>query len=445
VISLFKRKSAFLFLSGFLIFALLIPGMLVLSPVTASPDAGDSWTTPVNLTVVDGTALGLAYSQRGLAVDSYGNIHAVYFQRGDAGSTVYEVYYATNAGGSWSWANISHTNLTGVDQYYPVIAVDSNNIVHIVWYGYTTASGDRDLFYCNNAGGTWSAPYNITQNQGTTEDRHPTMVIDSQNTVHIAYRVEGYNKICYVSRNSAGVWSTPVNVTERFDGITEQFAIDVDSSNHVYIVLSAYNTSSANTEVYMVNNSAGSWGPVIDVSQNPSPARDYYPCMDIDRNNNIHVAWEYYDLTNNGLAYKVYNGSAWSTQVFVNTTNYAVGHSSLITDYNGKAHISFTQYDGSDNEIYYVNNTQGSFPTAVNVTADSAVEANSFIALDNQGYAHILFENSTTNTAQYIKSTEAVAPPVPADLLPVIIIGAVVAVVVVIVVAFYFLRIRKPK
>ena len=85
-----------------------------------------------------------------IALDSNGYSHVVWL--GYNGTD--QVYYSTNAGGSWSVpVNIS-TNTFENDE--PRIALDSDNHAHVVWYGYDGNRDDEDIYYSSNAGGTWS-------------------------------------------------------------------------------------------------------------------------------------------------------------------------------------------------------------------------------------------------------------------------------------------------
>jgi hypothetical protein len=437
-----RRKLSFL-LSGFLVLALLIPTVGLITPVSASPDAGDSWTTPQNVTMLNMPSYPAA-SDRGIAVDSAGNVHLVYESNDDTGVTAFEIFYVTNLAGSWTWTNISKNTQNSAHQRHPVIAIDSNNIVHIVWNGFT-ASGDVDIFYANNSGGTWTNPYNITQTGSATDLYHPTLVIDPLNNLHVAYKDVTNDIVCYTTKPAGGDWVTPTNITTPgiFDEITNGLSIDYDSGNNIYVAFSANMTT--DYAIYLVNNTGGTWSTPINTSTD-SFATNEVPSMDIDSGNNIHLVWEYNDHSHQGIIYQSYISGSWGPEIFVNATAEATQGATIKADSAYHAHIVYAQRDPSTNELFYVNNTQGSFGSPVDITQTaSTAQYTPHITIDNRGYVHLMYRDGPGPfVIRYTHTTEPVAAPVGGDLTLVIIVVAVV-VVVVIGAAFYLLRIRKPK
>ncbi len=79
----------------------------------------------------------------------------------DSSNNNYDVWYSTNAGGSWSTpANLS--TQSGYDQYETQIALDASGNAHVAWYGYDSGGSYYEIWYATNAGGSWSAPDQVS-------------------------------------------------------------------------------------------------------------------------------------------------------------------------------------------------------------------------------------------------------------------------------------------
>ncbi len=137
----------------------------------------------------------------------------------DPSGSNYEVYYATNAGGSWS----SPEDLTtqyDYSQYSPVIALDSNGNPRVTWYGYDENESYNQVSYVADSGSGWGTPRSSSSTgtfEGTTWNYAPQLAIDSSGNTHAVwygwYGNTGY-QILYAT-NAGGSWSTPVDISTR--------------------------------------------------------------------------------------------------------------------------------------------------------------------------------------------------------------------------------------
>jgi hypothetical protein len=448
------HKTSVLF-SLIIIFGLVTATIPLLSPsfVTASPDAGDAWTTPLNITVVYGNAMP-SWDDRAIAVDAQGNIHIAYMGESDNEVGNPEVYYLTNAGGSWIWANVSKMNRS-VMQLGPVIAIDNTGVVHIAWT--TMDANSIDVYYSNNAGGTWSTPVNVTGTGGAYNlELYPCMVFDTSNILHMVYvfldnmttsdpvYVDAWLE--YVTYDGS-TWSSPINLTYPFDAMYAKKSMDISPTGQIFLAYCAWNTSDTSyAEILLLNKTGTAWGTPVNLTKNmASSIQDQDPSLDIDGAGDIHLVWESQDAGDYGVNYMVYSGGSWSAPVFINATQDNVEYLSIKTDINNKAHVAFSQSYSGSGEIYYTNNTVGSFGTPVNITKTTADETNPHLILDQNGYGHIVFQNMTdVDQIYYVSSTEPLAQPA-GDIMLIIIVVAVVVVVVGIGAAVFLMRRRPPK
>ncbi|MFX0097790.1 MAG: hypothetical protein ACFE7E_08540 [Candidatus Hodarchaeota archaeon] len=420
-----------------------IPSSLTSSPPRIlMPDAGDSWVPFVNISQSSYNAYTARVSS-GLAVDPQGNIHIVYHGYFfDTFTNSEEIFYATNIGGSWSAPyNITQNNLR---DYHSTIAVDRQGNIHVVYPG--NDSQDFDIFYVNKTASGWSSPVNVSRN--TNEDYAVSIAIDPQGYIHIVwYGTDGSSandgEIFYAN-NTGGSWSTPLNLTQN-DLYDSTASIAVDASGKCHVTWEGEDGSSSNdVEVFYTNNVGGSW-VISNVTQNDED--DSLSSIGLDSAGNVHLAYELYNNTSfDSGAFYVNNSGSWGTPVNISSTNGYVSRLSLVVDGSDDIHVAFSQFDGIDTEIYYVNNTVGSWGVPVNITQNDTDDARPNMVLGRQGYAHIIFYNSSVgdHNVFYIRSTEPVGPPIQAGFPIVLLIGVGVAVVVVIAAAAAWL-LRKRR
>jgi hypothetical protein len=450
-----KLVLSLIFISSIL--TLGIPLLINGQTFAAAQTLGENWTAPTDISST-GTYSDLAYSDRAIAIDSSGNLHVVYSRISDneAGNT--EIYYATNAGGSWSNTNISKFNDTNYSCRDPVIAIAPNDLVHVAWRA-GKFDFNYDIYYTNNSGGTWTTPVNVTDT-GSLFEFEPSLTVGADNTLHLVYSqltglMGGYASLIYNNYSVAEGWSAPQNLTSGLPvayGISSKKSIGLDPNGNIYVAFAARFLLYSNINyVFLVNNSEGTWGVSVNISQivGLNYVTQTNPAMDIDNEGTIHLLFEdaNYSISLGNLIYTSYSQGGWTTPQNISATNYYTGGASLITDTDNNVHIAFSQSNSSgwaNIDIYYTTNVGGAFINPVNVTRSEGVEE--FIPhliLDAQRYVHIVFVfNESDPQIQYVRS---LYPAVPADFTAIIIIGVVVAVVVVAGVAVYLLKIREPK
>ncbi len=115
-------------------------------------NAGGSWSSPTRLS----TQSDYDQWEPRIALDAAGNAHVTWYGY-DSSDNYYQVYYATNAGGSW----LTPVRLSTQSQYYqydPQIALDADGNAHVTWYGYDPSYDYEQVYYATNASGSWSFP-----------------------------------------------------------------------------------------------------------------------------------------------------------------------------------------------------------------------------------------------------------------------------------------------
>jgi len=165
-----------------------------------STDGGTTWTTK-RLTYNSGFS-----GYPAIAIDSNNHIHLVWF---DETPGITEIYYKRSTDGGTTWTTKRLTYTSGSSSH-PAIAVDSNNHIHVAWSDYTP--GNDEIYYKRSTdGGTTWITKRLTYNSGHSE--YPVMAVDSNNHIHMVWQDQtpGNHEICYKkSTNGGATWTWPL-------------------------------------------------------------------------------------------------------------------------------------------------------------------------------------------------------------------------------------------
>ncbi len=201
--------------------------------------------------------------------------------------------------------------------FYPAIAVDSSDAVHIVWYDETDGAWgtDAEIMYAYTSVLGWSLPRIISDgyngsywNDGASY--YPTIAVDSGDAVHVAWQdgtdgVWGTDyEIMYAYTSVLG-WSNATVISDGYSGVywndgdSYNPAIAVDSSNAVHVAWHDYTTGAWGTDgeiMYANFTNINGWSNITilsdgfsDVYWNDGISRD--PVIAIITNQ-VHVIWE---------------------------------------------------------------------------------------------------------------------------------------------------------
>ena len=287
---------------------------------TNSSDNGASWTAAVQL-----TNTGFSQQSAALAVDSLNNVHIVYSGLPGGGAT-YKISYInrTNATGVWSTPLALTATSTTRPSFSPSIAIDSDDHLHVVWYGNYTGIKSYQIRYRNFTGGTWSTITNITT-YNTKQQYLPSIAIDSTDTLHVTWSGNhtgtSIPQIRYTKNTGTG-WSAPINLTS--EATTQSYpCIAIDATDSVHIVWQGIFSGMAQTQIRYIKYSSGTWSAITNITTYSSYEQGI-PSISINLNSYMHVVWQgkIAGLTYNQIRAINYTGS-WGTiwNVTTNTNN----------------------------------------------------------------------------------------------------------------------------
>jgi hypothetical protein len=372
------------------------------------------WSTPVN--VSDNS--GFSYSPA-IAVDSGNNLHAIW-QDNTPGN--WDIFYSksTNGGATWS-VTVNVSNNAG-DSWYPAIATDSGNNLHVVWGDNTPGNWEIIYSKSTDGGATWSAAVDVSNNSGISSS--PTIVVGSGNSLHVVWYDTpsggGNPDILYSKSTDGGAtWSAVVNISNNSGGSFSP-AIIVDSGNNLHVVWT--DTTPGNYDIFYSKSTDGgaTWSAAVDVSNTSGESQ--YSAIAIDSGNNLHVVWRddtpgnyetFYSKSTDG-------GVTWSAAVNISNDS---GHSyyPAIAIDSGTIHIAWEDDTGQSGgplppapaEIFYSKSTDGgvTWSAAVNISNNSGYSGNPAIATDSGNTLHAIWQDDTPGNYEILYSGNIASLP----------------------------------
>ena len=269
-----------------------------------------SWTaTEVVSTESTGDSESLS-----LAVDSVGNAYIAWQDYTGSGNYIlYKKWLVSSA--SWTVTEVVSTESLGLS-YYPSLAVDSEDNIHIAWFDYTDYLGsgtDSDIFYkfWNTSSSSWTIT-EVVSTESTDYSLLPVLAVDITGNIYIAwtdmtnYLGAGSDfDIFYKYFNTIdSSWSSTEVVSTGSTGDSLYSSIAVDSIGNVHIAWED-NTDYTKILCRSWDSSSLSWMVTEEIS--PETEDPISPSITTDYQGDVHIAWESYDD---------YGGSEYDSDIF---------------------------------------------------------------------------------------------------------------------------------
>lgn len=290
---------------------------------------GSVWSTPIQVSQGAGDGVQAFYAS--IAVDGNNKVHLVWdsFINGYSNERIFYAKY----NGTWSSpvAISTQPNNALNMQAYPCIAVDSNNRLHVVWTGGSNSIyGARQVWYARYDG-AWQVPV-VISNRSDLNNHYmnaPCIAIDSNNNLHVVWNgacdsIMGYDQIWYVKRATS--WSSPIrisNATIMSSSSQVYPSIAIDSQNQVHVAW-----TSEREHVLFYANYTTSWSTPVQLevisSSYPHFRWSFYPAS-----NSITSKLDFVFLTGSVLAFDSGLGSSPSISASITpiSTQIIVGQS----------------------------------------------------------------------------------------------------------------------
>ncbi len=341
-------------------------------------NAGGSWTAPLRLST------GTGNSGPRIAVGSDGHPHVVW-QAGDG-----YIYYTTNAGSGWSTPEAVSTTVTNYGEIK--MALDSGNHPVVVWRG-----GDGNIYYTTKASGSWPAGPTLISTT-SSDNYNPQMALDSGNHPHVIWSIYSSERVYYTT-NAGGSWlASPVLVpsTSSYDTNTQ---IAVDSGGHPHVIWDGYDFDAGSRGIYYTTNAGGSWLASPNVLYGDGSYGRIAVAGTV-----VHVVLQGYKYGGNQINYVTGAVGSWSGPVTIPTTTLGNSNLNIVLDTGGKPHVAWCTSDG--NSILYSTNAGGSWLASPNVLSSTFTGNNApRIALDSGNHAHVVWSGWDAPTTQILYTT----------------------------------------
>lgn len=269
-----------------------------------SDDGGQTWTDVQ--TALNTTGITAA-------IDSNDIVHVIYARN----TTI--LGYRTFSNNTWSAEEIIHDGTgAGDDIQAPEgisLAIDGSNFPHVAWCQEGEVSSAERIYYSTRSSGSWSARLLISDtNEGAGEtENDPRIVIHSDGDIHIIWRTEDATDALLNQAYYDGVtWSSSILVDDGANGIDYIPWPVVDSDDNVHVVYLDENQTPDALRYIKYTKQTNSWSAPVTI-ENTNVGANSFPTMGIDDDDNLYVA---YRNTSNSISLLTYTGS-WSASSII--------------------------------------------------------------------------------------------------------------------------------
>ena len=150
-------------------------------------NSGGSWSSPVR---ISNDNFGNDALTPEIIMDVNGDAHVVYRHKSGSDAKT-NIYYVNNIGSSWSTpVSVSDDSFNQDVLANPAVAVDSDGKAHVV-YAHKDGAVDAkyNIYYATNSGGSWSTPERLSNDPAANQNvlANPSIVIDNNDAPHVVY------------------------------------------------------------------------------------------------------------------------------------------------------------------------------------------------------------------------------------------------------------------
>ncbi len=311
-----------------------------------------------------------------VAEDLVGHLHVVYYD-------YHGIYHSVANGIGAGWSEPVLVTLSGRN---PSIAVDSDNVLHLVYRHGTVTS--LDIMH-RTYDGEWSAPETVHHDVVAGLSR-PVVAIDSENGLHCVWQRQGYgstpnSEVWYAYAAPGGGWGgTPINVSSSY-GASEYPTLTIDSDDNVYVFWKDSGEDIfADKKVLLRKHSQGVGWDVDYTNVSNTTGNGSYstmdPCAVVGPGGIIHLVWKDSQPGNREIFYKACVDGIWdASPTNVSETSTASGRPSISVDHTG---LLCVVWEEKTDGVYYdiVRKTRASgdvWSEMVNISASPGADSRS--------------------------------------------------------------------
>jgi len=241
---------------------------------------------------------------------------------------------------------------------YPDMAVDSSDVIHIVWADYSP--GNYEIYYKKSTdhGNSWSAPQRLTWNSGLSDT--PKIVIDWLGSLHVVWSDSSFSsyEILYKSSADSGnTWGAVKRLT--YTSVNSRNPDIERDLNNIYVVWDQPK-SSYNQILFKKSTDYGvTW--LAPQNLTFTNRNSYVPVMVRDANSDIHVVW-HEDMSGNiEIIHKksTDNGNTWSAPKRLTYLSGDSIYPAAGVDPHGGIYVTWQERTHGPDEIYFKYSSDG--------------------------------------------------------------------------------------
>ena len=311
-----------------------------------------------------------------IAIDSQDNLHVAWEE------FTIGIMYKKWTASTQSWSSITNiaTESTGISNN-PSIGIDNSDNIHVVWSDNTDLSsgGEFDVFYkiWNETKQAWSTTQ-VVSTESTTDSFYPKVAVDTIGNVHVVwddatdYLSSGVDRDIFYKYLDAStkIWQPAEIISNESTVFSLHPDIAIDSSDNLHVVWDddqAFDGAAGDTDIFyrVYNKDLAIW-EIPEVISDTGTCTSALPSIDIDLDDNIHVAWEDYaafdrEDTYADIFYRFFssNINTWSTIEIISTDSTTPSRfSSIAVGKYGSVNIAWIDYTnlsyyGLDIDIHF--------------------------------------------------------------------------------------------
>ncbi len=382
-------------------------GFLVVTSV--STDGGTTWSSPANVSELDGYAHDAQVS-----MDSNGRAVAVW-DRFAAGDTKVQGSWSADGGLTWS----TPVDLSASTATNPQVRFDSTGTVIATWpndMGRIVSRSSAD------GGATWSAPTDLSLAGGSAFGVQ--MSGDTQGkTIATWSRYDGAQNVAQSSTTSDGglTWSEPVNISAA-GGDANNPQIRVDSSGRTFMVWNFYQSGVNTVQVSTSTNSGTSWSDPLDLSPSGVDCQESH--VGVDSAGRAIVIWS--NFRDGGRvtqsASSSDGGTTWSQPLDISAPAGISFNPQISTDPNGRSLVVWSfSAAGTTYVIQSTSSTDGgkTWSDPVDLSSADGTANTPNVALDAVGNAIAIWSGyESTDGSYFIQVSNYSFPLISHNTLP---------------------------
>lgn len=354
-----------------------------------SQTAQAQWTPAKRLTWNSGNSLIPAW-----AIDSSGTIHLVWQ---DSTPGYYDIFYKKSTDEGSTWTDAQRLTWTSGDSEYPAIAVDSSDDLHLVWMDEWPGNGELYYMKSTDGGDSWSKSKRLTWNSGGSYE--PVMAVDSSDNLHLLWYdyTPGSAQLYYKRSTDRGAtWSASQRLVWNSDPCWHP-DLAAYSSGHLYVVWMDF--TAGNYEIFLKTSTDGGVAWSASRRLTWTSGWSFRPQISVGPSGDLHLVWDDETPGNDELFYRTSTdgGAAWSTSRRLTWTSGDCRNPAMAFESPTSLHLFWDDNTPGKEEIYYKRSTDAgaTWSTSQRLTWTAGNSWYPAIAVVSSGRLHLFWSDNT--------------------------------------------------